>query len=270
MATKQSWVTLSFFVSSRREYASTASIKVSLDLATALGDNTYFLLHQAGSEFSEQDSLNLIEFIRASTYSRMVRLWVTCVTCVAFSVVRLAVAAVVRDGLVLEYAMPRNECVEAAFTDSGSNADVFGALRRDNVTTRCLDGIGVGGNTDDDGICVMSESDATALKAEFAAAQVAGADGLTIELWFTPRNPGQSSDRQPIFSIGNVNPDSTEDCDGTTAIRVTPPGVVFAKRRLRCKTLESKILLYRRGVRSPKGGMSSSRFENARELDREP
>lgn len=131
----------------------------------------------------------------------------------------VASGAVVQDGLIVDYAFARSECLGGAFSD-GVDADLLGGLARETATTWCLDGLGVGGQSDDSGVHVAAGGGGEALIEALSASAAAGSDGITVELWIRVHTLADGNEEQPIFSIGN--PSATSDkCDGNTGLRIS-------------------------------------------------
>ena len=112
-----------------------------------------------------------------------------------------AAAGAVDEGLLASYDLLRADCVNGTFPDG---AGAGGPLVR-TASTRCLHGLGVAA----DGAAPRVTAGAAALRDALGASAADGSDGLTVELWLRLDGVGESTEEQPIFSIGA--PDAVND-----------------------------------------------------------
>ena len=112
-----------------------------------------------------------------------------------------AAPGAVDEGLLASYDLRRADCVNGTFPDG---AGAGGPLVR-TASTRCLHGLGVAA----DGAAPRVTAGAAALRDALGASASDGSDGLTVELWLRLDGVGESTEEQPIFSIGA--PDATSD-----------------------------------------------------------
>ena len=114
-----------------------------------------------------------------------------------------AAPGAVDEGLLASYQFLRADCVNGTFPDG---AGAGGPLVR-TASTRCLHGLGVAA----DGAAPRVTAGAAALRDALGASAADGSDGLTVELWLRLDGVGESTEEQPIFSIG------APDADGDLA-----------------------------------------------------
>ena len=112
-----------------------------------------------------------------------------------------AAPGAVDEGLLASYDLLRADCVNGTFPDG---AGAGGPLVR-TASTRCLHGLGVAA----DGAAPRVTAGAAALRDALGASAADGSDGLTVELWLRLDGVGESTEEQPIFSIGA--PDAVND-----------------------------------------------------------
>merc|ERR1712091_231089 len=112
-----------------------------------------------------------------------------------------AAPGAVDEGLLASYDLRRADCVNGTFPDG---AGAGGPLVR-TASTRCLHGLGVAA----DGNETRVAAGAAALRDALGASAAEGSDGLTVELWLRLDGVGESTEEQPIFSIGA--PDAASD-----------------------------------------------------------
>ena len=112
-----------------------------------------------------------------------------------------AAPGAVDEGLLASYDLLRADCVNGTFPDG---AGAGGPLVR-TASTRCLHGLGVAA----DGVAPRVTAGAAALRDALGASAEDGSDGLTVDLWLRLDGVGESTEEQPIFSIGA--PDATSD-----------------------------------------------------------
>ena len=126
-----------------------------------------------------------------------------------------AAAGAVDEGLLASYDLLRADCVNGTFPDG---AGAGGPLVR-TASTRCLHGLGIAA----DGAAPRVTACAAALRDALGASAADGSDGLTVELWLRLDGVGESTEEQPIFSIGAPEADGDQALD-YTGLRISQRG----------------------------------------------
>ena len=112
-----------------------------------------------------------------------------------------AAPGAVDEGLLASYDLLRADCVNGTFPDGAGAGGPLVLM----TGTRCLHGLGVAA----DGAAPRVTAGAAALRDALGASAADGSDGLTVELWLRLDGVGESTEEQPIFSIGA--PDAVND-----------------------------------------------------------
>ena len=118
-----------------------------------------------------------------------------------------AAPGAVDEGLLASYDLLRADCANGTFPDG---AGVGGSLVR-TASTRCIHGLGVAA----DGAAPRVTAGAAALRDALGASASDGSDGLTVELWLRLDGVDDSTEEQPIFSIGAPDADGDSRYDNT-------------------------------------------------------
>jgi hypothetical protein len=126
-----------------------------------------------------------------------------------------AAPGAVDEGLLAKYDLLRADCVNGTFPDG---AGAGGPLVR-TASTRCLHGLGVAA----DGAAPRVTAGAATLRDALGASAESGSDGLTIEMWLRLDGVGESTEEQPIFSIGAPDAASDQAYDNT-GLRISQRG----------------------------------------------
>ncbi|KAJ1447760.1 hypothetical protein M885DRAFT_575447 [Pelagophyceae sp. CCMP2097] len=127
-----------------------------------------------------------------------------------------ASAAVVRDGLLVDYAFPRSECLAAEFTDA---AGALGPLGFDAGAAQCKPGLGVAAHSVAGKTPYASSGGSIAALVDgLAAGQAGGGDGFTIEMWLDV--PSLAVQR-PLLTLGDAELGMGTIACETTALRLT-------------------------------------------------